>query len=400
MEGCFHRCVSTLFAVEPDLTCSVKHSHIVPLWGAVAHVLLQFVYVEQRVAVGASVPPVSCIVAVNQSEKPAIHAGETRIGLFTTRAVRENDELTYDYQFQHAGLHAAAQGFRCMCGTPNCRGTMDINPERSRDMGRRLRVKWDGDEVWYEGYVLRFNPSNGKHTVYYPVEGSNGTQETLSLDDVEFEWVEDQFLPLCPTQPTVTAPGTHPVLPPAAQVQGAVGVLQQAAAAAMLPINPKTGRVVGDAAAEATVARNEVTNANRAASGSISQPERLQSIAPPPAVPTLHTHVLGPIQSGSNMDTVNAGVRVALPRPLPQRPLADDATAAKDGLDLLSAVAASLPERSHTPPPEPTGVHLIHHDMLRSAIFTVATSTFWGAFVSLLDLNQLTDMSMCRWSCN
>ena len=273
--------------------------------------------------------------------------------------VHENEELTYDYQFQHAGLHAAAQGFRCMCGAPNCRGTMDMNPERSRDMGRRLRVKWDGDGAgWYEGYVLRYNPSNGKHTVYYPVEGSNGTQETLSLDDVEFEWIEDQFLPLCPTlsQQPAGAPGSHPALPAAAQVQGA---LHQAAAAAMLPINPRTGRVVGDAAAEATVARNEAANASRAAYvPPVSKSERLQHVAQAPAVSAFHGHGMGAHQPVASVDKVSAGSRVALPRPLPERPIAEDAAAAKDGLELLSAVAASLPDRADTPPPEPTGVPL------------------------------------------
>jgi hypothetical protein len=281
-------------------------------------------------------------------------AGETRIGLFTTRAVKENEELTYDYQFQHAGLHAAAQGFRCMCGAPNCRGTMDVNPERSRDMGRKLRVKWDGDEKWYEGYVLRFNPSNGKHTVYYPVEGSNGTQETLSLDDVEFEWIEDQFLPLCTTQQAGAVPGSHPGLPPAAQVQG--GVLQQAAAAALLPINPATGRVVGDLATEVTVARNEAADANPAASGSATLPERLKVALPAAVAPAVYSPAPAPVQSTASTEKLNVGVRVALPRPLPQRPLAEDAAAAKDGLELLSAVAASLPERSQTPKPEPAGV--------------------------------------------
>lgn len=251
---------------------------------------------------------------------------------------------------------------------------MDVNPERSRDMGRRLRVKWDGAGAgWYEGYVLRFNPSSGKHTVYYPVEGSNGTQETLSLEDVEFEWIQDQFLPLCPTpQQPASAPGSHPGLPAAAQVQ--LGALPQAAAAAMLPINPKTGRVVGDAAAEATVAWNEAANASRAACPAAHQPERLQSIAPAPVPSSFNNNALGVNQSGPSLSKVIAGVRVALPRPLPERPLADDAAAAKDGLELLSAVAASLPDRPESPPAEPTGVariQLAMHDLFYSCVCLV-----------------------------
>lgn len=231
---------------------------------------------------------------------------------------------------------------------------MDINPERSRDMGRRLRVKWDGDEKWYEGYVLRYNPSNGKHTVYYPVEGSNGTQETLSLDDVEFEWIEDQILPLVATLQNVSGPGGHPGLPPAAQVQGAV--LQQAAAAALLPTNPATGRVVGDVAAEKTVARIEEMDSKHTVSRSISGRDSFHAVPPASIASQLAAKTSIPIQSGSSAEKVNDGLRVALPRPLPHRPLADDAAHAKDGLELLSAVAASLPERAQTPQPEANGV--------------------------------------------
>jgi hypothetical protein len=241
---------------------------------------------------------------------------------------------------------------------------MDINPERARDMGRRLRVKWDGDEKWYEGYVLRFNPSSGKHTVYYPVEGSNGTQETLSLDDVEFEWIEEQIKPLAgPTQQPVTPPGSHPGLLPAAQVIGAA--LQQADLSPVLPMNPATGRVVGDLAAEITIARNEAIDAKNAASGSVSHSEGLHSTAPAPTpVPsTLHNNVPNvptpnvpaPNQANASLEKMDASGRVALPLPLPQRPIADDTEAAKDGLELLSAVAASLPERPTLPPPSDKG---------------------------------------------
>lgn len=47
--------------------------------------------------------------------------GEVRIGIFTTRPVSELEELTYDYMFEHSGVGALAHGFRCMCGSKNCR---------------------------------------------------------------------------------------------------------------------------------------------------------------------------------------------------------------------------------------------------------------------------------------
>lgn len=34
------------------------------------------------------------------------------------------------------------------------RGTMDVNPERRRDLGRRVEVYWDGDGVYYKGTVI------------------------------------------------------------------------------------------------------------------------------------------------------------------------------------------------------------------------------------------------------
>ena len=41
-------------------------------------------------------------------------------------------------QFQHFGLAAAAGAYRCKCGAPNCRGTMDTQPERTRVRGSQL----------------------------------------------------------------------------------------------------------------------------------------------------------------------------------------------------------------------------------------------------------------------
>lgn len=44
-----------------------------------------------------------------------------RIGIFSTRDIREDEELTYDYMFEHYGLADMAQGFKCQCGAKNCR---------------------------------------------------------------------------------------------------------------------------------------------------------------------------------------------------------------------------------------------------------------------------------------
>lgn len=56
---------------------------------------------------------------------------------------------------------------RCMCGAPNCRGTMDSQPERFKDFGKRLDVFWDGDSVFYRGTVTAYSTTTRKHTILY-----------------------------------------------------------------------------------------------------------------------------------------------------------------------------------------------------------------------------------------
>ena len=56
---------------------------------------------------------------------------------------------------------------RCMCGAPNCRGTMDTQPERFRDFGKRVEVFWDGDSVFYRGTVTAYSAATRKHTILY-----------------------------------------------------------------------------------------------------------------------------------------------------------------------------------------------------------------------------------------
>jgi hypothetical protein len=67
---------------------------------------------------------------------------------------------SYDYCFTHFGGDAAAS-FRCCCGSPGCRGTLDANPQRGLNRGRRIEVEWD-DGVFYAATVANFNAGTGK----------------------------------------------------------------------------------------------------------------------------------------------------------------------------------------------------------------------------------------------
>ena len=54
---------------------------------------------------------------------------------------------------------------RCMCGAPSCRGTMDTQPERFRDEGRRVEVWWDGEQAFFRGTVKGYSAKQQKHII-------------------------------------------------------------------------------------------------------------------------------------------------------------------------------------------------------------------------------------------
>ena len=73
---------------------------------------------------------------------------------------------------------------RCMCGAPCCRGTMDTQPERFKDFGKRIEIWWEGDGVFYRGTVLQYHTASGKHTVLY----DDGESEKISLGLMRHRW--------------------------------------------------------------------------------------------------------------------------------------------------------------------------------------------------------------------
>ena len=56
---------------------------------------------------------------------------------------------------------------RCMCGAPNCRGTMDTQPERFKDEGRRIEVWYDGDKAFYRGTVKKYSAGKQTHLILF-----------------------------------------------------------------------------------------------------------------------------------------------------------------------------------------------------------------------------------------
>jgi histone-lysine N-methyltransferase NSD1 len=48
-----------------------------------------------------------------------------------------------------------------MCGAPACRGTLDANPQRGLNRGRRIEIEWD-DGIFYAATVAGYNQGSGK----------------------------------------------------------------------------------------------------------------------------------------------------------------------------------------------------------------------------------------------
>ena len=44
---------------------------------------------------------------------------------------------------------------------------MDVRPDRTQDLGKRLEVFWEGDEVFYRGTVVGFNGKTNTHQILY-----------------------------------------------------------------------------------------------------------------------------------------------------------------------------------------------------------------------------------------
>lgn len=55
--------------------------------------------------------------------------GETCVGIFSVRDIVENEELTFDYQFDSFRTPLT----KCLCGAKNCKGYLGVKPQDVRD---------------------------------------------------------------------------------------------------------------------------------------------------------------------------------------------------------------------------------------------------------------------------
>jgi len=136
--------------------------------------------------------------------------GETHIVILAKRTIEPGEEVTYDYQFEHYGLGDMVTSYKCLCGATNCRGTMDRQPERMLDFGRRVEVWWEADGVYYRGTVREYNPKTSKHVILY----DDNEEERVNLKEVPHRWL-DLSAPMQPTPPELErasppAPGSAP----------------------------------------------------------------------------------------------------------------------------------------------------------------------------------------------
>jgi SET domain-containing protein len=92
-----------------------------------------------------SLDEVSCIDAahlgndarfINHSCEPnceAIQEGDREF-IFALTTIREGTELSYDYRYEYdpkISFALAKRRYPCRCGTPSCRGTIVVPPERA-----------------------------------------------------------------------------------------------------------------------------------------------------------------------------------------------------------------------------------------------------------------------------
>ncbi len=85
---------------------------------------------------------------INHSCDPNCEAviEDGRIFIFAKKAMTPGTELTYDYQYERTPEHTQEdeEFYRCLCGSPKCRGTILAPPKKARKQSARKAAATKG----------------------------------------------------------------------------------------------------------------------------------------------------------------------------------------------------------------------------------------------------------------
>lgn len=111
--------------------------------------------------------------------------GEVRVGIFALRDIEVDEELSYNYQFEHFAHGQKEQdltSFDCRCGAPNCIGSLDSTARKREEikenMNQEISVKWENGK-WLKAKVTDYSWKTQKYAIEYE---EDGTIEHMSLD--------------------------------------------------------------------------------------------------------------------------------------------------------------------------------------------------------------------------
>lgn len=144
-----------------------------------------------------------------------------RVGIFTSKFIPSGTELTFDYKWEQSNR----QPTKCMCGTPSCRGYIEVMSDVEKRLvntkkgqwlerkevpqtssisatsqltsesststssdgtvddcidpywlvGKRIKVWWEGNQMYFEADVEDFYPDSEKHALFYLFDQSRAT---------------------------------------------------------------------------------------------------------------------------------------------------------------------------------------------------------------------------------
>lgn len=66
-----------------------------------------------------------------------------RIFIYALRTIRPGEEIAYDYQYERTDEHTEddEKFYKCLCGAPNCRGSILAPPKKKRKRAGKKQVK-------------------------------------------------------------------------------------------------------------------------------------------------------------------------------------------------------------------------------------------------------------------